>query len=114
MEGAVRGKPYAKISIDNVTLGGIKPHPQSRYYIKNNILLVACLQTGHISLEMIDSCTSHSIGLCLRRIALRYTTRIASIWSDNFSFLRAESLDPLLERDFQVAMKNLYHALSVK
>ena len=31
--GAVRVKSYTNISIDNVTLGSIKPHPQSRFDI---------------------------------------------------------------------------------
>ena len=88
---AIGGLPYANISVDNIVMGSTKAHINTKYASKNNVLLVTCLQTGHVTLEMMDSCTRFS-GL---------------VWSDNFSSLCMDSHGPHLEKDFQVAMENL-------
>ena len=51
---------------------------------------------------MIGNASSASISLALRRIELRYSTQIKTIWSDNFSSLCQESLGPFVQEGLKL------------
>ena len=105
--GAVKNQPYSHISVDDETMGAVRPHPTSKFCLQNCVLVVSCLLTGHICLEPIQNCSSVSIALALRRFEMRHNVRIISIWSDNFTALRENFLGEHVEKGFQVAMENL-------
>ena len=90
--GTTSDPPYSHVSVDNIILGGIKPHPAAKYTLKHNVLDVACLRTVHLTPEQIQDYSSISVALALKRVQLWYNTKVKSIWSGNYSSLWEESL----------------------
>ena len=44
-------KPYSHISVDNTTLGLEKSYSHSKFSHKNNVLVVTCLFTNHVTIK---------------------------------------------------------------
>ena len=85
-------RPYANMSMDTITIGMLKLYPSQRYSFKNHVLVLVCLNSGHITLKSICSLSSKSIGLVLQRLDLRYSTKVNLVYSDNYSTFQPDSL----------------------
>ena len=106
--GSMNSDPaYSHISWDNVHLRYFHPVINGRCVIKYYVLIATCLTYGHVTIEKIDSNTSISIGLALRRIEIRYKVRIQSIWTDAYSSLKKDSLSPHTTGKSEVVWENL-------
>ena len=90
-------KPYAIVSLDTIQIGRLKTYPKQVSTFKNNLLIVACLVSGHIQLEPIYNLSSAYIASALKRIKQKFSTTIVTIYSDNYSSLRKESLGMEME-----------------
>ena len=62
---------------------------------------------GHVSIKKIDSYTSLSIGLALRRVEMRYKVHIKSVWTDAFGALKKESLGPHLSQCQEIVWEDV-------
>ena len=98
--GAVPDNPYSHVSIDDIKMGSIQPHPNARFVLQHTVLAISCLLTGHITLETIQNCTSKSIALALRRVELKNQIDLKTIWSDNYSSLRENSFGEPMTKKF--------------
>ena len=78
-------RPYAHLSMDSIAIGSLKLYPSQRYSFKNHVLVLVCLNSGHITPESISSLSSRFIGLALRMLELKYSTKVTRVYSDNYS-----------------------------